>query len=206
MADFQNTIDLLGDEVVAKSIIDKTITGDFADDRLTKIGSYAFYYCDKLTSINTPAVTTIDSSAFHSCSGLVSVNLPVAQALNSNAFTGCKGLTTINIPAVKAIYGNSFQTCGKLTIIDFPSLLSIMDSSVFNSCAELRTIILRSATMCTLSNANAFTKTPFASGGTGGTVYVPQALIESYQAATNWSTLYAAGTCNFVAIEGSEYE
>jgi hypothetical protein len=49
-------------------------------------------------------------------------------------------------------------------------------------------------------------KTPFASGGTGGTVYVPQALITEYQNATNWSTLYAGGTCNFVAIEGSEYE
>ena len=65
---------------------------------------------------------------------------------------------------------------------------------------------LRSETVCTLSNVNAFNNTPFASGETGGTVYVPQALIEDYKIATNWSTLYEAGTCNFVAIEGSEYE
>jgi hypothetical protein len=57
-----------------------------------------------------------------------------------------------------------------------------------------------------LSNTNTFNSTPFATSGTGGTVYVPQALITEYQNATNWSTLYSGGKCNFVAIEGSEYE
>ena len=42
--------------------------------------------------------------------------------------------------------------------------------------------------------------------GATGTVYVPQALIPTYQAATNWKTLYDAGTVTFAAIEGSEYE
>jgi hypothetical protein len=65
---------------------------------------------------------------------------------------------------------------------------------------------MRGATVCPLINTNVFNSTPFAAGKAGGTVYVPQALIEQYQTATNWSTLYAAGTCNFVAIEGSEYE
>ena len=81
-----------------------------------------------------------------------------------------------------------------------------IEGSVFGYCKNLTTLVLKSETVCTLSNINAFNNTPFASGKTGGTVYVPQALIESYQTATNWSTLYAAGTCNFVAIEGSEYE
>jgi hypothetical protein len=57
-----------------------------------------------------------------------------------------------------------------------------------------------------MANKKVFDGTPFASGGTGGTVYVPQALITEYQNNTNWSALYAQGTCNFVAIEGSEYE
>ena len=70
----------------------------------------------------------------------------------------------------------------------------------------MTTLVLRNDTVVTLANINAFQGTPFASGGTGGTVYVPAALIESYQTATNWSTLYASGTCNFAAIEGSEYE
>ena len=81
-----------------------------------------------------------------------------------------------------------------------------MQTACLNGCTALKTIVLRSAGLCSLVNANALTGTPFASGGTGGTVYVPSALIESYKTATNWSTLYAGGTCNFVAIEGSEYE
>jgi hypothetical protein len=80
-------------------------------------------------------------------------------------------------------------------------------NGVFNGCKKLKTLILRrDVNPTSIVNVGAFTNTPFASGGTGGTVYVPLSLIESYKTATNWSTLYAAGTCNFVAIEGSEYE
>jgi hypothetical protein len=57
-----------------------------------------------------------------------------------------------------------------------------------------------------LSSISSFNSTPFATNGTGGTVYVPQALIAQYQQATNWSVLHTAGTCSFAAIEGSEYE
>lgn len=39
-----------------------------------------------------------------------------------------------------------------------------------------------------------------------GTVYVPSALISSYQTASNWSTLYNNGTLTFAAIEGSPYQ
>ena len=55
--------------------------------------------------------------------------------------------------------------------------------------------------MCALSDSKAFNGTPFASGGTGGKVLVPRALVESYQTATNWSTLYVAETCEFLALE-----
>jgi hypothetical protein len=81
-----------------------------------------------------------------------------------------------------------------------------LGGAYFDHCSSLTTLVLRNDTVVTLANINAFQGTPFASDGTGGTVYVPAALIESYQTATNWSTLYASGTCNFAAIEGSEYE
>jgi len=161
MADIQNTIDLRGDEVVANSIIDRTIDGDFTDDIVTTIASYAFYSCQALTS----------------------VNLLVATEVGKFAFNSCTALTSINLPAAVSIMGSAFKSASKLNLL-----------------------ILGAETVCALADVTAFNGTPFASGGTGGTVYVPAALIESYQNATNWSTLYAAGTCNFVAIEGSEYE
>lgn len=48
--------------------------------------------------------------------------------------------------------------------------------------------------------------TQFASNGTGGTLYVPQALISSYQSATNWSTILGYANNSIQAIEGSQYE
>ena len=57
----------------------------------------------------------------------------------------------------------------------------------FYSCSALVTVILRyTDAVCTLAGTNAFTSTPIASGT--GYIYVPSALIDSYKAATNWST------------------
>jgi hypothetical protein len=98
-----------------------------------------------------------------------------------------------------------FQNCTALKKLDFPKV-NYFVSYCLQGCTALTALILRNNAVATLANINAFANTPFASNGTGGTVYVPAALIESYQTATNWSTLHAAGTCSFAAIEGSEYE
>ena len=161
MSDFVNTIDLLGDDVVAASIISGTIT-EFNDDVITSIGERAFYTRKQLKTVNLPNVTTVGGDG-------------------------------------------SFGYCTALTCVDLASATSLTYNA-FSYCSKLATLVLRSETLCALSNSNALNGTPFSKSGSRGTVYVPQALIEEYQNATNWSTLYAAGTCNFVAIEGSEYE
>lgn len=81
-------------------------------------------------------------------------------------------------------------------------------ANAFANCYKLQTLVLRkTASICTLANVSAFKNTPMNGyNSLTGTVYVPSALIATYQTATNWSTLYNAGTVNFVAIEGSEYE
>lgn len=182
MADFTNTIDLLGDEIATKAILDRSIT-EFYDDVLRSVGERAFSECVNMLSVKLPNVTALSSYAFQRCTEMTSAEF---QSL---------------VTAGAACFGYNakleFVDCGNLTKIE---------NSLFSSCPKLKIIILRRTTICTISNTNAFTATPFVSGATGGIVYVPQALIESYQTATNWSTLYAQGTCNFVAIEGSEYE
>ena len=104
--------------------------------------------------------------------------------------------------AVTMVGTFAFYYCTALTSVDLPNATSIGGNAFFN-CYKLTTIILRSPTVCTLASTGSFTNTPFASNGT---VYVPQSLISQYQTATNWSSLYSSGKCNFVAIEGSEYE
>jgi hypothetical protein len=99
-----------------------------------------------------------------------------------------------------------FKACYALAFLDLPSVTRIR-ANAFHSCSALKTIVLRSSTVVTLENVNAFNvSTPFASGGSGGTIYVPSSLISSYQTGTNWSTLYGYGATTFAAIEGSEYD
>ena len=82
--------------------------------------------------------------------------------------------------------------------------------SAFANCSTLDTLVIRGgdngSRMMTLANLNAFANTPFASAGTGGTLYVPSALVSTYQSATNWSTLLGYANNNIQAIEGSIYE
>ena len=165
-----------------------------------------FKECRSITSLTCPNATVIRQQFCSGCSSLVSVSLPNATTVNSTQqFIGCTSLTTVNLPKLETPGGNMFQGCTALAFIDLPALTRLSVTRVFYGCSNLKTVILRNNNLVALNN-DVFTNTPFASGGSGGTVYVPQALISSYQTATNWSTLYSAGTCTFSAIEGSAYE
>ena len=52
-----------GDTSVEDSIITRT-TSSYTNDRVTSIGSYAFYKCSRLTTVSFPAATSIGNSAF----------------------------------------------------------------------------------------------------------------------------------------------
>ena len=206
MSEFNNTIDLLGDDVVAASIISKTIT-EYNDDSLNSVGGYAFANCSKLTSVNLPNVTSVGRNAFDGCEKLMSVDLPNAQKAETYTFSQCRELTSVNLSNAVSIGIQTFASCYVLPFLDLPKVAMITGQASFSYCRMLTTLVLRSPTVCIVENVNTCNNSPFNGyEGRTGTVYVPQALIEEYQNATNWSTLYAAGTCNFVAIEGSEYE
>lgn len=135
--------------------------------------------------------------------------------LRQNAFYGHPSITRVVLPNLTSpsnvmgsgVPGGSLRECTNLEFVDIgPNCFYIQGNSMRGSTA-LKTVVLRHKdNPVALGQANAFQSTPFYSGGTGGTVYVPAALIEDYKVATNWATLYSYGTCNFVAIEGSEYE
>lgn len=195
-----------GDTDIEDSIVNRSISGAYVNDRITSIGQYAFRGCTKITSFSFPNVKSVGSNAFYGATA-PTVDLPACTKLADNVFTAAKGVTSINVPVLTTLSGTyTFRDCEALEFLDFPALTAIK-ASTFYSSGKLATIVLRkSDAIVSLANTSAFTSTPFASSGTGGKVYVPAALIEEYQAATNWSTLYAAGNCEFVAIEGSEYE
>lgn len=161
---------------------------------VTSIGDSAFSGCESMASADFQSAKSIGTRAFETCAGLVSANFPLATSIGSNAFDGCDLLANVNIPLVKTISSSTFRYCSGLVIADLPAATSI-STYAFRYCENLTALILRSGTMCSLSNVNAFNGTPIESGT--GNIYVPSALVDSYKAASKWST-YAA---QFRALE-----
>ena len=80
---------------------------------------------------------------------------------------------------------NAFQVCSALTTLTLPpGLTGSIGAYAFYYCTALTSLVIQSPTRMTLANVNAFTNTTC-------DIYVPDALVATYQAATNWSTLAA---------------
>lgn len=157
-------------EAQLNAVIDGSIVE--TSGNAASIRAYAFYKCSTLTTADFPVATSLGSSAFYGCSKLTTVNAPVATNIGTYAFCNCSTLTKVNFTVATRIGGNAFDSCKALTAL-----------------------ILRSEVICTLSGISAFYSTPIYSGT--GYIYVPRALVDSYKAASNWST-YAA---QFRALE-----
>lgn len=178
MAEFINTIDVLGDDAVIDSIIDRTIT-EFKDDKLTSVGQYAFYMCTALETVDLPGVVTLNPYAFAQCANLVSARLPSLDGV----------ITKNNI--------NWFSNCTKLELVDLGCITEVGNNQVLYLCTNLKALILRlTSQVCTASSdCLVYTSNGIKAGK--GYIYVPRALVEDYKVATNWST-YAA---QFRALE-----
>ena len=74
MAEFINTVDVLGDDVLTDRIIERSIT-EYRDDGVTTIGFIAFGYCKQLTYVDLPSITYFGENVFLFDSSLVSVVL-----------------------------------------------------------------------------------------------------------------------------------
>lgn len=177
----------------------------------TKLPNNTFSGCSSLVSVNIPKVTGMGSQCFYNNSSLEEIDAPEATSLGYGTFGGCSKLASVNLPKVSTLTGGSnagtgaFSNCISLTSINLPMASSI-DRYTFSGCSGLTTLILGASSVCSLANINAFQNTPFASDGTGGTLYVPQALIPEYQSASNWSTILGYANNQILPIEGSIYE
>lgn len=174
-----NTIDARGDAVVFKEIIEKTIQ-EFCDDKVTLINTYSFYKCSNLRKLDLPNVTRIGNRAMYYDNKLTEINVPNLKTLDAEVFQYCSGLTGAgNFPSLETI-GNAAFDGVKLTSICLPRVKTI-GQNVFRNAYTIQTYIIgiENETVCTLSQ-NSISST--------ATIYVPDALVDAYKAATNWSS------------------
>lgn len=213
MADFVNTIDILGDDAVVDSIIDRSIT-EFKDDTLTTIETRAFYNCSELIKVDLPNVTTIGSRAFAVCKSLVSANIPSVTVLDrdflfdrcsnlkifdfsnivllgasgfsgswSSAFSEC-GFEELHFNNIINIGRRCFYGCKQLKKVDIMSAEKLTYEA-FLDCTNLSALILRGSNVCEINDINIIANTAIYSAKGG--IYVQRALVDNYKAATHWS-------------------
>ena len=160
-----------------------------------------------LTSFSAPKIKRVSSSFLRANTSLTSVDLSGLTDSGDALFYGCTALTAVSLPSIQVIYRDTFRNCTNLESVDLLLSTGITNQNNFNGCSKLETIVIRKSNgVPSLSNINNFTGTPFASEGSGGTLYVPSAQIANYQAATNWSTILGYANNQILPIEGSIYE
>lgn len=109
-------------------------------DKVTSIGSFAFYGCKNLVSAYIPnSVKTIGSYAFASCERLSSVHMGGSVShIGNGAFYGCYALESIRLPYGLSYLGSqAFYRCESLRSVSVPSDVRTMGDSVFAYCKSL---------------------------------------------------------------------
>ena len=139
------------------------------ENDIETFGSYAFYSCDKMTSIIIPnTVTSINGLAFIGCTGfpvendmryadnvLIDVTDKTktsytikngTKCIGTNVFYNCTNLMNITIPnTVVTIGAQAFQACSSLTNITIPNNVVSIENSAFNGCSGLTSITIPSS-------------------------------------------------------------
>lgn len=178
--------------------------------KVTSIPSNCFTSCGNLQSVNLPNTTLVNSYAFSSCNNLTTVNIPKLQTIGNNAFQYCDNLTSAKYPKVTSIGTYAFYDCDGLTEINFPKLTSSIGTYAFNSCNSLEKVVLggtlssignyafryctnlktiyitKTSSIISLGGSYVFSNSGVSNGN--ALIYVPNDLVDTYKAASYWST------------------
>ena len=138
----QMTLDEMGQEVSKIPIVDlvERSIQQFNNNRVSTVGSHAFYGCGNLEDVNVPEATDIADSAFYGCTSLKSVNAPKAQSVGDNAFnrSGAEShVLMVSAPNIETLGATTFTGSG-LVEANFPKVVDV-PADTFSGCADLRT-------------------------------------------------------------------
>ena len=119
------------DESLSGDVIIPSTLGGYP---VTSIGTWAFAWCENLTSITIPdGVTSIGESMFYCCSKLESITIPNGvTSIGRDAFEGCTSITSIVIPdGVTTISEYAFFDCQAMTSITLSDSITSIGNYAF---------------------------------------------------------------------------
>lgn len=150
---------------------------------ITSIDDYAFSGTS-IISLNIPnSVTSIGNFAFYKCIGLTSLTIPNSVAsVGVSAFRDCSYIISVSMGNnVTSIGDFAFCNCISLASISLPNSVINIGAGAFNTCTGLSYIVCEATTPphCGLGVFYLVPRTT--------PVYVPDASISAYQAASGWS-------------------
>lgn len=186
------------------------------------IANYAFRYCYGLTGdvVLPSTVTSIGQYSFASCKNITTFTATGSiTTFGTYTFTGASAdhkmtVREIHLPnlgtsiALNLNFGSATaaNACQSLELVDIGKAKSIA-ANTFANCYALQTLIMRRTSVTTCANVSAFLNTPLRGRNSlTAKIYVPEALIDSYKAASVWTTINGYGYVEWLAIEGSPYE
>ena len=130
-----------------KSIFGYQVENYIINNSVKNIGSYTFYGCTNLTSIELPnSLTSIGAHAFSFCEALETIVIPNSvTTIGDCAFSGCKSLKLNVLPnSLSSIGESAFSSCTGLTSIEIPNSLVNIGNNTFAGCSNLKEVTINS--------------------------------------------------------------
>ncbi len=154
-------------------------------DACTSIPNAMFAECASLTTVHLNHVTNLDAYSFAYCSQLSTVNAPELETVAAYSFYRDYVLQTISLPAVRTLANEVFLEASNLKTVDIGTGIQSIGKDCFKSISDMRSLIIRRAdavpTLTTRLNEN--NPVPL--------IYVPAALVATYNATSPWSNYEA---------------
>lgn len=157
-------------------------------DNVTEVGNEGFGGCRGYKSSPPRAARRLGASSFYNCSAMASVvDCPFLEEIGAAAFTfsaitgvGSLGNVTQLLNQKSDQWYGVFQGCTSLKFVVLPATMEYIEYVAFASCTAMQVMVVKAITPPTLTG-DAF------DGASAFAIYVPDASIEAYKAATNWS-------------------
>ena len=80
---------------ISVGIVERSISGDYSNARVTTVGAYAFQNCSGLTSVSFPNVTSIGDYAFNAAHKLAKADLPKVTSIGQHSFSAANALEAL---------------------------------------------------------------------------------------------------------------